>query len=96
MQADEIDLALTRTADTLDVLRPLAVRALERAERRGDGRGVVTASCHVRRIDRARATLRERPPGGRSGGTPPSGRAPPGDTHAVTVHHNTPVVKKAP
>lgn len=80
MQADELDLALTRTADVLDVLRPLAERALERAERRSDDRGVIIASCHVGRIDRARATLRERPPAEGPEGRPPPGGRPPG-TH---------------
>lgn len=93
---DELESAVARTARSLDDMRLGANETLKQAEARGAVRDIVRASSAVRRIDRARATLHERPPPERSGGTPPrEGEASPGDTHAVTVHHNTPVVKKA-
>ncbi len=92
---DELESAVARTARSLDDMRLGAVESLKRAETRRDVRDIVRASCAVGRIDRARATLREQPPPAEGPEGRPRGGAPPGDTHAMTVHHNTPVVKKA-
>jgi hypothetical protein len=89
-----IERELRERAASFDQLREYAARLLESAERSGVEGAVERAAFALGRIDNVRATLREcRPRIEPRGTSSPHGKTPPGDTHAVTVHHTASMVK---